>query len=164
MTRHGSGLRRMLLTAPVATGVVAGLIAIGLEGYFTVGPPSTYGLCVACHGRDLANSSVNALAGSELAVAGVSLTFPVLTVIGIFVGALVASLMHGEFRLHLPDGLLRNFVWGFLVMNFALLAAGCTFRLLLRSARGDTLGLIGFGAMATGLIVTSAIMRWRVTR
>ena len=159
-----SNIRQRLLSAPMLTGVVAGLIAIALEGYFTVGPPSTYGLCVACHGRDLANSGANFVAGSELPVAGVSLTFPVLTVVGIVLGALVASLIHGEFRLQLPDGIVRNFIWGFLVMNFALLAAGCSFRLLLRTARGDTLGLLGFGAMVAGIAITSIVLRWRVTR
>ncbi len=149
---------------PVTLGVVAGLLAVALEAFFTVRPPSAYGICIACHGRDLVNWTANLLAGTSLTVARVSLVFPLLTVVGVAGGAALAALRHGEFRWHWPDHPLRTFVWGFLVMNFALLAAGCSIRLVLRAAHGEALGLLGFVAMAAGIGVTTALMKWRAVR
>ncbi|MFQ5879889.1 MAG: YeeE/YedE thiosulfate transporter family protein [Dehalococcoidia bacterium] len=156
--------RSRVRVTPLTLGVVGGALAVGLEAFFTVRPPSAYGICIACHGRDLVNSTVNFFASTSLSVAQASLAFPLLTVIGVFLGALVAALVHGEFRWHLPDLPVRNFAWGFLVMNFALLAAGCSIRLVLRAAHGEALGLISFGAMAAGIAAATTLMKWRALR
>jgi hypothetical protein len=49
-------------------------------------------------------------------------------------------------------------------MNFALIAGGCSIRLLLRSAAGEALGLIGFAGMVAGVILGTQWLRWRATR
>jgi hypothetical protein len=53
---------------------------------------------------------------------------------------------------------------GVLVMNLALLAAGCSIRLLLRASAGDPLGLAGFAAMVVGVILATLWLRWRALR
>ncbi|MDE3074118.1 MAG: YeeE/YedE family protein [Chloroflexota bacterium] len=147
--------------SPVTLGVVGGLLAVGLEAFSGVRPPAAYGICIACHGRDLIGWIVNHLAGTNIALSEVSIPFPLLTVLGVVVGAALAALRHGEFSWHWPDFGARNFAWGFLVMVFALLAAGCSIRLLIRTAHGDTLGLLAFLAMVAGIAVATAFMKWR---
>lgn len=146
------------------TGIVAALLAVLAGSLFDVRPPDVYGLCMACHARDLVNWIVNATAGTRLTVAPVSLVFPVLTPIGVVLGAMVAARVNSEFRLQTPDHPLKTFVYGIVVMNCALLAGGCSIRLLLRTAAGETLGIIGFGALASGVILATVWLRWRAAR
>ena len=63
-----------------------------------------------------------------------------------------------------PENPVKTFVYGVLVMNFALLAGGCSIRLLLRTAAGEALGLVGFAGMAAGVILGTFWLRWRATR
>ena len=148
----------------VHTGVVAGLLAVMAGAVFDVRPPEAYGLCMACHARDLANWTINGVAGTQLTVAPASLVFPVLTTVGVFFGALVASTSHGEFHWRSPESSWRTFLYGVLVMNFALLVGGCSIRLLLRTAAGEPLGMIGFAALAAGVTVATMWLRWRAAR
>ena len=117
----------------VHTGIAAGLLAVIAGTVFDVRPPEAYGLCMACHARDLVNWTLNGVGGTHLTVATASLVFPVLTTVGVFFGALLASTSHGEFRWRSPESSWRTFLYGALVMNFALLAGGCSIRLLLRT-------------------------------
>jgi sugar phosphate permease len=55
-------------------------------------------------------------------------------------------------------------MYGLLVMNFALLAGGCSIRLLLRTAAGEALGMTGFAGMVAGVILGTFWLRWRATR
>src|SRR5262249_32278017 len=139
--------RRVRITA-TTTGVVAALLAVIVGSLFDVRPPDAYGICMACHARDLVDWTVNAAAGPPLPVAPGWLVFPVLTPIGVLIGALLAAHTSGEFRWQRPENPLKTFLYGILVMNGALLAGGCSIRLLLRTAAGETLGIIGFGALA----------------
>ncbi len=162
--RTKAGRWRTLGTTAATLGVVLGVGAVALEVFFTVRPPDAYGICVACHGRDLINSMVNAIGGTSLTVADVSLAFPLLTVAGVVIGASVAASLHGEFRWYRPDLSLPTFLWGFLVMNFALLAAGCFIRIILRTANGEVLGILTLAVMAAGVIVTTMLMKKRALR
>ena len=148
----------------VQMGVVAGVLAVAAGAFFDVRPPEAYGVCMACHGRDLVNWIVNRLAHTHLAVAPASLGYPALTTIGVFVGAVLSARASGEFRWRRPESLLKSFGYGALVMNLALLAGGCSFRLLLRATAGDALGLMGFGGMVAGVILGTFWLRWRATR
>ena len=135
------------------------LAAVAAGAFFEVRPPDAYGICMACHGRDLVGWIANSQLGTKLALAPVSLVFPLLTTVGVLIGAAVAALGSGEFRWRRPDGALRSFVNGVLVMNFALLAAGCSIRLLLRTSASDPLGLAGFGAMVVGVVLATLWIR-----
>jgi hypothetical protein len=140
------------------------LAAVAAGAFFAVRPPDAYGICMACHGRDLTNWLLNSQLGTTLAMAQVSLVFPVMTTVGVLIGAGAAAAASGEFRWHLWDGPIKSFTTGVLVMNFALLAAGCSIRLLLSATAGSVLGLAGFGAMVVGVILATYWMRWRAVR
>jgi hypothetical protein len=49
-------------------------------------------------------------------------------------------------------------------MNCALLAGGCSIRLLLRTGAGEPLGIMGFGALAAGVALATVWLRWKATR
>lgn len=149
---------------PVQAGIAAGVLAVVAGEFFDVHPPDAYGVCMACHGRDLVNWMVNRLAGTHLEVAPASLVYPVLTTIGALAGAFVSAQANREFRWRMPDHPAKTFVYGVLVMNFALLAGGCSIRLLLRTSAGELLGLLGFGAMLAGVALATFWLRWRASR
>jgi len=148
----------------VQMGIVAGVLAVAAGALFEVRPPEAYGVCMACHGRDLVNWTLNVVAGTHLTVAPASLVFPVVTTIGVLLGAVLGAATSGEFRWWSPESSWKAFMYGMLVMNFALVAGGCSIRLLLRTAAGEALGLIGFGGMVAGVILGTFWLRWRATR
>ncbi len=148
----------------VQMGVAAGVLAVMAGAVFDVRPPGAYGLCMACHGRDLVDWTINAVAGTHLTVAPASLAFPVLRTIGVLLGALLAATSSGEFRWRSAESSWRTFVYGVLVMNFALLAGGCSIRLLLRTAAGEAVGAGGFLGLVTGVVVGTLWLRRRATR
>jgi hypothetical protein len=145
-------------------GIVGGILAVTAGAFFEVRPPEAYGICMACHGRDLVNWTINMLAQTRLTVAPASLVFPVLTPIGVLLGAWLGATTSGEFRWRNPESGWETFVYGVLVMNFALVAGGCAIRLLLRTAAGEALGMMGFGGMVAGVILGTFWLRWRATR
>lgn len=128
---------------------------------FDVRPPDAYGVCMACHGRDLVNWIANDLFGTHLTVAPVALVFPLLTTVGVLIGGWLGAVMSGEYRYRRPRTPMRSFLHGMLVMNFGLLAAGCSTRLALRTSAGDLLGAIGFLAMVGGVVLATVAMRRR---
>ena len=151
------------ISATVAGGV-AGLAAVVAGAFFDVRPPDVYGVCMACHARDLVDWIVNRAAGTHLTVAPASLVFPVLTPVGVLLGAMIAARTSSEFRWRIPDSPLRTFAYGVLVMNAALLAGGCSIRLLLRTAAGEALGMSGFAGLIAGVILATQWLRWRAAR
>lgn len=145
-------------------GVVMAIAAVAAGAFFQVRPPDAYGICMACHGRDLVNWIANEATGSRLVVAPASLVFPLLTVVGVLFGAWVAAALTGEFRFRKPSQPVRHFLFGMLVMNAGLLAAGCSTRLVLRASAGDQLGLIGVAAMIVGIVLATLWLRRRALR
>jgi hypothetical protein len=164
VNEHLSERPRAIRVTAVQTGVVAGLLAVMAGTLFDVRPPEVYGLCMACHARDLINWTINDLAGTHLTVAPASLVYPVLTTIGVLVGAVLGARSSGEFRWSAPESSWRTCVYGVLVMNFALLAGGCAIRLLLRTAAGEVLGMTGFGGLVAGVTSGTLWLQWRATR
>ena len=148
----------------VQMGIVAGVLAVAASAFFEVRPPEVYGICMACHSRDLLNWTINLLAKTHLTVAPASLVVPVLTPIGVLLGALLGATTSGEFRWQTPESPLETFVYGVLVMNFALLAGGCSIRLLSRAAAGEALGMVGFGGMVAGVVLGTFWLRWRASQ
>lgn len=140
------------------------LAAVAAGSFFEVRPPDAYGICMSCHGRDLVNWVTNEGFGTDLTVSQVSLVFPLLTTVGVLIGAMVAAITSHEFRWRLPRKPLMSFVVGVLVMNAALVAAGCSTRLALRTSAGDLLGLAGFGAMVVGVILATFWLRSRALK
>ena len=155
---------RAVRITSIQMGFVAGLLAVVAGALLEVRPPDAYGLCMACHGRDLVDWTLNHLAGTHLTVAPASLVFPVLTTIGVFFGALLGASSSGEFHWSTPESSWRTFAYGALVMNFALVAGGCAIRLLLRTSAGEGLGMFGFAGLVAGVTAGTLWLRWRAAR
>ncbi|WP_456418820.1 cytochrome C [Methanocaldococcus infernus] len=143
--------------SPLVAGLIGGFVAALLQAFFNVFPPPAYGVCIACHTRDLVNWIVNNLFGSSLGLAPVSKAFPVLTVVGIFIGAFIAANAHKEFKLKETHNPIVGFVLGILVIIFALLMGGCPLRETIRTAYGDIIAFISLIAMFIGVIVASEV-------
>ena len=142
----------------VTYGVVAGLLAVGVQVFFGVKPPPAYGICVACHARDLVAWLVNHLAGTHWELAPVSLILPLLTTIGLLIGAYVAAVRNHERRKVALGGHWRSFVYGILVVNAGIVALGCPTRLLLLSAYGDVLALLAVAGLAAGILIGTTLL------
>jgi hypothetical protein len=162
--REAAPAHRGLRVTGLQAGVVMALAAVVAGAFFMVRPPDAYGICMSCHTRDLVNWLSNHNLGTNLTVAQVSLVFPLLTTIGVLIGASIGAVTSGEFRWRMPERPGKNFVHGVLVMNAALVAAGCSTRLALRTAAGDPLGIAGFAAMAGGVVLATYWLRWRAQR
>lgn len=144
-----------LAVSPMTMSVVTVLLAVVAGTFFAVRPPEAYGVCMACHARDLLHWSVNHLMQTNLTVAEASRVFPLLTVVGVLIGAWVGAVSSGEFHWHFTGKPWRSFWSGLLVMNFALLAAGCSIRLALRAASGELMGIAGFAAFVLGVVAAT---------
>ena len=88
---------------PLLGGAVISFAAALIQALlFVAGGPQAYGFCVACHSRDLINYVYNSFTGSNLFLAPFSAnpvaagTLPVLTIIGVLVGAVAAAVLYKE--------------------------------------------------------------------
>jgi hypothetical protein len=142
----------------VTYGVVAGLLAVGVQVFFGVKPPPAYGICVACHTRDVVAWLANNLLGTQWEIAPVSVIFPLLTTIGMLLGALLAASRHGERRPVALGRHWRSFVFGILVVNAAIVALGCPTRLVLLSAYGDFLAVLAVAGVAVGILIGTSLL------
>ncbi len=143
----------------ITYGVVAGLLAVGVQVFLGVQPPPAYGICLACHSRDVINWIVNHLVGARWEIAPVSVTLPLLTTVGLFIGASVAARRNGEYRRLSLGRRGRNIVYGILVMNAAILAIGCPTRLLLLGAYGEVQGLVGIAGLIAGIVAGTLLLK-----
>lgn len=147
-------LARSPLYVGLAIGILAALVQVLL---ISAGGPEAYGFCVACHTRDVVNVAVNDIAGTKLAVAAISQNaiLPVMTVIGVLIGAFVSAKYYEEFKT--KTGSVTSYIWyllgGLLFMIFALFMGGCPYRIGLRIGYGDFVALIGVIAIIIGVLV-----------
>ncbi len=151
-------LKRMRPNA-ITYGVVAGLLAVCVQVFLGVKPPPAYGICMACHSRDVINWIVNHLTGARWEIAPVSAAWPLLTTVGLFAGAWVAARRNGEQRRLSLGRHWRSLVLGVLVMNAAILAIGCPTRLLLLSAYGEVQGLVGVLGVIAGIVAGTLLLK-----
>ncbi|MCZ0860585.1 YeeE/YedE thiosulfate transporter family protein [Methanocorpusculum sp. MG] len=150
------------LKMPLVGGAVIGFAAALIQALlFAAGGPQAYGFCVACHSRDLINYVYNSLTGSNLFLAPFSAnpvaagTLPVLTIIGVLVGAVAAAVLYKEFRVKKGDA--KSYVvygiGGILFMIFALCMGACPYRLALRIGYGDLVAVFGLIAIIVGIYI-----------
>lgn len=142
----------------VTYGVIAGLLAVGVQLFLGVKPPPAYGICVACHTRDVVNWLSNHLLGTRWEIAPVSLILPLLTAVGMLIGAYAAARRNTERRRVALGGHWRSFIYGILVMNAAIVALGCPTRLLLLSAYGDLLAVLAVGGVVAGILAGTFLL------
>jgi uncharacterized membrane protein YedE/YeeE len=123
-TSGQSRRRGAVRVSALQLGIVAGLAAVVAGSLFEVRPPDAYGICMACHTRDLLDWTINRVAGTHLAIAPASLVYPLLTTVGVLLGAVLGSTTSGEFRWSTPDNSLKTFLYGAAVMVSALIGGG----------------------------------------
>lgn len=135
-------------------GALLGVLAVVASGLMSrAGAPPAYGVCVACHGRDLLGGlGLSALVGRP-AVAGL-----VLTTVGLLGGAFLAAWLHREHRRLRARHPARSLLLGALTMFASLLALGCTTRLVLRTAYGDRLALWSLAGVAVAIAGGTGIL------
>lgn len=147
-------IARNPLYVGLAIGILAALVQVLL---ISAGGPEAYGFCVACHTRDVVNDGVNAVAGTKLAIAALSQNaiLPVMTVIGVLIGAFASAKYFTEYKV--KTGSTVSYTWyllgGLLFMIFALFMGGCPYRIGLRIGYGDVVALIGLVAIVAGVLV-----------
>ena len=153
-----------LARSAIVYGLVAAVGAAIVGEWGGVSPPAAYGLCSACHGRDLIDWTLNHVEGTKLFVTAAGASWPLFTVVGLVVGSLAASLRNGEYRSLNLGGNARQFVLGFFVMCTALFVGGCPTRIIIRSGYGDVAGMIALGGIAIGIVIATVGMRWAARR
>ena len=151
--------------SPVFYGVAAALAAVLAGQWGHVSPPAAYGLCSACHGRDLADWILNHTEGTHLFVTAAGAgAWPLLTVVGLVVGSYAAARRNGEFGSVNIGANARQVGYGFVVMCAALFVGGCPTRIIIRSGYGDLAGILALSGVATGIVLATLTMRWLARR
>lgn len=161
----------MRITAAI-TGAIVGFLAAAAQAFFHVIPPPAYGICIACHMRDLVNWVTTHIypiygleAGGALMIPGapVSYRFPVLTILGVLIGAHIAARVHREFRWKTMRVAWQKpqveFFWGLLVMVSALTLGGCPIRTALKTAYLDITALIGLVMIFVGVVIGCQVLK-----
>jgi len=123
-------------------GAVTGIVSIILVMH---GNPGNMGFCIACFLRDTAGAL--GLHGA----AAVQYARP--EVIGLVLGALITSVITGEFASKGGSAPVTRFVLGACVMVGALIFLGCPLRMVLRMAGGDLNAIVGLAGFAVGIFV-----------
>lgn len=159
----------LLVRHPAFLGAVIGILAaLSQSLLISTGGPEAYGFCVACHTRDLVNGVTNILAGSSLALAPISknAVLPVMSVVGVLIGAYVSARVNREHAV--KKGSFRDyllyFLGGFLVLILAMVFGGCPYRAALRTGYGDIIALLFIVAMALGVVAGTVFMLKRAER
>lgn len=140
-------------------GIVLGLGAALVQAYFKVVPPTAYGVCMVCHPKELVNWLADNLLGTHWGYSMASSTAPLLTVVGVVLGATLAARQHGEFHFRPARQPVLYFVTGFLMINFGLILGSCPIRIVLLSAYGSVMGLVGWALVVAGVAVGIWAMR-----
>jgi multidrug transporter EmrE-like cation transporter len=151
-----------IFSSPLFFGVAAGMLAVLAQPIFHIQPPQAYGICTVCHARDLLNWFSRLLFAINIEAADVSIAYPLLTTIGLVIGAFIASRRYAEFRRIRGENLLFMFLLGMLVANVGLLIMSCPSRLVLRFAFGDPYALLALLGLIVGITTGVMVLKWRV--
>lgn len=157
-------MRFKLNVSPWWAGLVLGVGAAVVQGFFDVIPPAAYGICFAGHPRDLLNWVANHALGTHWFVEAPSLAFPLLTVAGVLAGSWIAATQHGEFSPPSPPAGLKPFAYGFISINLALVVGACPTRSVLLAAYGDVYGIALVLCIGLGVVIASRLMSSRARR
>jgi hypothetical protein len=153
-----------LTRSPVVYGLVAASLAAVVGEWLGVSPPAAYGLCSACHGRDLVDWLLNHVEGTKLFVTGAGAGWPILTVVGLVLGSYAAARRNGEYRSLNLGGNVQQFAFGAVVMCAALFVGGCPTRIIIRTGYGDVAGALALAGVAAGVVAGTFSLRWAARR
>ncbi len=151
----------MNLRSPVTVSLALGILATIVGQLGGINPPDNYGFCSTCHGHDLVVGFVQTLNIQITSSNYPVVLWPLLTIVGVFLGSRITAKAHHEFRTVPIDHPLWTVLQGFLVISFALLALGCPIRMAVQ------LGELRIGALVGlfGVVVGSAFATlWIRTR
>ena len=149
--------------SPIFYGIVVAVVAAA-AGQWAINPPAAYGLCSACHGRDLENWIINEVYGKQLFVTAAGSNWPLFTVVGVVLGSMAAARRNGELRSIDIGGNLHQFILGGVVMCAALFVGGCPTRIIIRTGYGDVAAALTLGGIAAGIVAATLSMRWWARR
>jgi len=148
------------------TGLTMGVLAAVAQGYFEVQPPVGLGVCAITHPSNLVNWVVNNVFGTEFTIHGIFVAVPVLTPIGWIIGSFVAALRNKEFKFRrgpVRENLLAV-IFGFLIVNLALLWGSCPIRTVVLASYGWIFAMIIMATIVIGVIVSCEYIKWKVRR
>jgi hypothetical protein len=145
-------------------GLLMGGGAAFIQAYLKIIPPPAYGICFVCHPKDLLNWVFDHVLGTNFGNVTVSTEWPVLTALGTVIGAYIAAKQHGEFHLEDAREPLFHFITGFAVINFGLILGSCPIRIIIVSAYGSLIGIVGYACMIVGIVLGSFWLRNRARR
>jgi len=144
--------------------------AIG-QALFKIFPPPAYGICIACHARDLTNWIIFKIFPNfygKFIGAPISAKFPLLTIVGVIIGAFLAAKINKEFQLKTmriwwqrPK---TEFFWGMLVCIGALMMGGCPIRTTLKAAYLDITAIFGLISIFVGVILGCKLIKLLVRK
>ena len=120
--------------------------------------PVAYGFCMFCHVRDLVNWFIKGLI-PWMTPAPISVIVPVLTFLGIIVGAALVAIIAKEASWRRTINPALTFIYGILVVFFAAILGSCPIRIVLRAAYFDAMGFIGILSLAIGAFVAANILK-----
>lgn len=148
---------------PAFLGALIGVLAAFSQALLiSAGGPEAYGFCVACHTRDLVNGLSNIVADTNLALAPISgnAILPVMSIVGVLIGAFLSAKIHREHKIKQADirGYIVYFLGGFLVLQFAMIFGGCPYRAALRTGYGDLTAVVFIITMALGVVAGTILM------
>jgi YedE family putative selenium metabolism protein len=133
-----------IITAGSLIGVIAALLVY-------LGNPKNMGFCIACFERDISGAL-----GLHRADA-VQYIRP--EIVGIMLGALLLSLIKGEFRPRGGSSTVVRFFLGVFAMIGALVFLGCPWRAFIRLAGGDWNALLGIAGLIAGIGIGSYFIK-----
>jgi len=154
---HLNALKR----SPIFFGVAVALAAVALQAAFKEDLPLAYGICTVCHARDLFSWIANHLGKFQMDSPGFASQTLVLTPLGLVAGSFVASKRNAEFKIGHQSNPVLMFLCGALVAMVGLLIMSCPTRIVLRTAFGDTFGLLAAVGLFGGIALAVLLMKLR---
>jgi hypothetical protein len=150
-----------LKRSPIFFGITLALAAVALQVAFKEDLPLAYGICTVCHARDLFSWIANHVGTFQMDSPGFASQALVLTPLGLVAGSFVASRRNREFTIGHQSNPLLMFLGGALVSMTGLLIMSCPTRIVLRTAFGDTLGLLAAAGLFGGIALAVLVMKLR---
>jgi hypothetical protein len=154
----------MVKVDKLTAGFFTGFWAAIAQAWVGVLPPSAFGICFISHPSDLFNWTVNKIFSVSFYVHDPSLDLPVLTVLGVLIGASLATIQHKEFKFRMPRNPLDHYINGFMVAVFGLMLGYCSVHIIMGLTYGSVIALTGFAGMMLGVTLAILYIKWRVRR
>jgi len=148
-------------------GVVTAACAVLSQVKFSFSPPPAYGVCMVCHARDMVNTLLNRMEPAwwdQAIVSSVALKGLIVTTLGVLLGAFIAAVISGEFKLRFVENVPKAAICGFIVITAGLIISGCPMRLLLRTAYGDWGAAASVVTLVLGVFLGTLCLKWEAKR